>query len=121
MLSRLTRCLHRSPLGLTLLFAAGLFVSAPRPAAAIVLDRIAAVVNEEILLESEVNQAALQTARTELGDVDFATAEGQRKFEQHRKKTLESLIERLLTEVAALPYDEPDVESRLVFDGKNLL
>lgn len=27
-----------------------------------------------------------------------------------------ALIERLLTEVAALPYDEPDVESRLVFD-----
>ena len=66
------------------------------PAAAVVLDRIAAVVNDEIILDSEVNQNALQTARAELGDVDFASPEGQRKFEQHRKKTLESLVERVL-------------------------
>ena len=63
---------------------------------AIVLDRIAAVVNEEIILDSEVNQNALQTARAELGDVDFSSPEGQRKFEQHRRKTLESLVERVL-------------------------
>jgi parvulin-like peptidyl-prolyl isomerase len=78
------------------LFALCLLVASPPPAAAIVLDRIAAVVNDEIILDSEVNQNALQTARAELGDVDFATPEGQRKFEQHRKKTLESLVERVL-------------------------
>ena len=70
-----------------------LFVPA---AQAVVLDRIAAVVNEEIILESEVNQTALQTARAELGEVDFSSPDGQRKFEQHRRKTLESLVERVL-------------------------
>lgn len=87
----------RSLLPLSLAAASLLPVVVPPAAAAtMVLDRIAAVVNEEIVLESEVNQTALQTARAELGEVDFASAEGQRKFEQHRKKTLESLVERVL-------------------------
>lgn len=63
-----------------------------------ILDRIAAVVNEDIILESEVNQAAIATLRAEAqgAEVDIESAEGQRKFEGHRKKTLDQLIEKQL-------------------------
>ncbi len=91
LLCRALRFATIASIGLT----GGLTVAVP-VAQAVVLDRIAAVVNEEIILESEVNQTALQTARAELGDVDFSTPDGQRKFEQHRRKTLESLVERVL-------------------------
>jgi parvulin-like peptidyl-prolyl isomerase len=64
--------------------------------AAVLLDRVVAVVNEEIILESEVNQAANQSFKAELGDVDLATPEGQRRYEAHRRKMLDMLIERLL-------------------------
>jgi peptidyl-prolyl cis-trans isomerase SurA len=59
-----------------------------------ILDRIAAVVNEDIILESEVNQAAVATLRAEAqgAEIDIESAEGQRKFESHRKKTLDQLI-----------------------------
>lgn len=63
-----------------------------------ILDRIAAVVNEDIILESEVNQAAIATLRAEAqgAEIDIESAEGQRKFEAHRKKTLDQLIEKQL-------------------------
>lgn len=60
------------------------------------IDRVAAVVSDEIILESEVNQAALQTFKTEVGNVDLGSAEGQRKYEEHRRKMLDTLIEKLL-------------------------
>jgi len=88
-------------------------------AQAVVLDRIAAVVNEEIILESEVNQNALQTARAELGDVDFSSPDGQRKFEQHRRKTLESLVERVLImqQARELKVEVTDDEVRSAVDS----
>jgi peptidyl-prolyl cis-trans isomerase SurA len=64
--------------------------------AATIIDRVAAVVNDEIILESEVNHATNQTFKAEVGDADLTTAEGQRKYETHRRKMLDTLIERLL-------------------------
>lgn len=84
-----------------LVFAAGLglgifgFSVAPSFAAA-VIDRIAAVVNDEIILESEVIHAANQTFKSEVGDADLSTPDGQRKYDAHRRKMLDMLIERLL-------------------------
>lgn len=70
----------------------------PLPAAhaATVIDRIVAVVNDDILLESEVNQAAVLSMRAELGELDLESAEGQRKFEAHRRKTLDTLVDKQL-------------------------
>jgi len=65
-------------------------------AAPLVIDRVAAVVNDEIILESEVIQAANQTFKAEVGDVDLSTPEGQQKYEAHRRKMLDTLIERML-------------------------
>ncbi len=64
--------------------------------ASTVFNRIVAVVNDEIVLESEVNQATSQTFKAEVGNVDLSTAEGQRKYEDHRRKMLDTLIERVL-------------------------
>lgn len=61
-----------------------------------VIDRIAAVVNDEIVLDSEVTQATNQTLKAEVGDTDLSTPEGQRKYEAHRHKMLDMLIERVL-------------------------
>lgn len=102
------------------LAACGLLLPlAEQPAYAVVLDRIAAVVNEEIILDSEVNQNALQTARAELGDVDFGSPEGQRKFEQHRRKTLETLVERVLImqQAREMKVDVTDEEVRSAVDS----
>lgn len=60
------------------------------------LDRVAAVVGDDIILESEVNQAAILTLKQELGDTELESAEGQRKLEAHRRKTLETLVEKQL-------------------------
>jgi peptidyl-prolyl cis-trans isomerase SurA len=64
--------------------------------AATILDRVAAVVNDEIILESEVNQNANQTFKAEVGDADLSTPEGQQKYQTHRHKVLDMLIEQLL-------------------------
>ena len=77
------------------LFAA-LAIGGHSSRAGTVIDRVAAVVNDEIVLESEVNHAANQTFKAEVGDVDLSTAEGQRKYEAHRRKMLDMLIERVL-------------------------
>jgi parvulin-like peptidyl-prolyl isomerase len=69
----------------------------PLPArAGTVIDRIVAVVNDDIILESDVNQAAVMNMRAELGEVDVDSPEGQRKFEALRRKTLDSLVEKQL-------------------------
>lgn len=67
-----------------------------QPAAAMVVDRIVAVVNDEIILESDLNQAALLTFREGNENIDLESTEGQRKFEAHRRKTLDQLIEKQL-------------------------
>ena len=63
---------------------AALVAAAPADAARVV-ERIVAVVNDDIILESEVNQAAVLSMRAELGELDLESAEGQRKFEAHRR------------------------------------
>lgn len=85
-------------LGRLVALAAPLSSLLSAPGQAAVLDRIAAVINEDIVLESDVNQAALLTFKAEGGggDVDLDSPEGQRKFEAHRRKTLDQLIEKQL-------------------------
>jgi peptidyl-prolyl cis-trans isomerase SurA len=96
----LRRRLRRRGLAAWLALAAPLLPSLVpvSPVRAAVLDRIAAVVNEDIILESDVNQAALVTFRAESGgaEIDIESPEGQRKFEAHRRKTLDQLIEKQL-------------------------
>lgn len=93
---RIRLCLCRVLLaGATLGGAVGL-PAVPAAHAATVIDRIVAVVNDDIILESEVNQSAVLSMRGELGDLDLESAEGQRKFEAHRRKTLDTLIEKQL-------------------------
>jgi peptidyl-prolyl cis-trans isomerase SurA len=87
---------RRRPLALPWVLSLGLGLAAGPSYAGMVIDRVAAVVNEEIVLDSEVQQAAIQTLKSELGDVDLSTPEGQRKYELHRRKTLDMLIEKLL-------------------------
>ncbi|MCS6912614.1 MAG: peptidyl-prolyl cis-trans isomerase [Myxococcales bacterium] len=69
-----------------------LCIGLPAQAAPMLLDRVVAVVGEEIILESELDQMALPTFRE--GDPD--TPEGKRKLEAHRRKVLDSLIEKQL-------------------------
>lgn len=64
----------------------------PAASAARVADRIVAVVNDEIILESDLDQVALPTFR----DADPESAEGKRKLEAHRHKVLDTLIEKQL-------------------------
>ncbi len=71
--------------------ALSLWLFASPAHAGTVIDGVAAVVNDEIVLLSEVNQAAIQTF-----NVDLSTPEGQRKYEEHRHKVLDMLIERIL-------------------------
>lgn len=75
---------------------AGLCLVAAAPVHASTLDRVAAVVNAEIILESEVNTFAAQTYRSELGEINLDSPEGQRRYEGHKKRTLDLLIERML-------------------------
>lgn len=58
-----------------------------------VVDRVVAVVNDEVILLSEVDQMAGPTYRE---PVDLSTLEGRRKFDAHRRKVLDSLIEKQL-------------------------
>lgn len=75
---------------LSLLLCAAAPLAAPADAA--VADRIVAVVNDEIVLESELDQTALPLFRE--GDPD--SPDGRRKLEAHRRKVLDSLIEKQL-------------------------
>src|SRR5690349_4401588 len=74
------------------LLALPLLCLAPAAAAPVVLDRVVAVVNDEVILESELDQMAIPTFR----DGDPETPEGKRKLESHRRKVLDSLIEKQL-------------------------
>lgn len=60
------------------------------------LDRVAAVVQDEIVLETEVLQAAEVDAQQALAGLDRDTPEGQRRFEELKRRTLDALIDRML-------------------------
>ena len=63
------------------------------------IERVVAVVNDEIVLDSELEQFAAPNLRA---PVDLDTPEGAAMFEQVKKKSLEKLIEsRLISQQAA--------------------
>ena len=64
--------------------------------AANVLDRVLAVVNDEIVLDTEVLQATEMEARQVLANVDRDSAEGQRRYDELRRRVLDSQIEKVL-------------------------
>lgn len=66
--------------------------SATPAAAATVVDRIVAVVNKDIILLSELDQLAQPTFR----DGDLDSPDGRRKYDIHRRKILDQLIEKQL-------------------------
>lgn len=78
---------------LSVLFS--LCLSAPGGAGAALVDRVVAVVNEDIILESELDQVALPTFRE---PVDPDSAEGKRKLQQHRKRMLDQMVEKQLVQ-----------------------
>jgi peptidyl-prolyl cis-trans isomerase SurA len=61
-----------------------------------VLDRVLAVVNDEIVLDTEVLQATEMEARQALANVDRDSAEGQRRYDELRRRVLDSQIEKVL-------------------------
>jgi peptidyl-prolyl cis-trans isomerase SurA len=83
------------------LFLAWIFVAAMMPVlmGARVIDRIVAVVNDEIVLDSELEQWTAPNLRN---PVDLDTPEGAAMFETLKKKSLEKLIEsRLVAQQAS--------------------
>jgi parvulin-like peptidyl-prolyl isomerase len=66
---------------------------AARPARAKVIDRVAAVVNDEIILDSEVEQAAAPQVRP---GMDIDSPSGKKVWEELRRKTLDTLIDSRL-------------------------
>jgi hypothetical protein len=54
------------------------------------------VVNDEIILDTEVLQATEMEARQALANVDRDSAEGQRRYDELRRRVLDSQIEKLL-------------------------
>ena len=75
-----------------LLFAALTICGAPAHAAKVV-DRIVAVVNDEIILESEVDQAAQGMLRA---PIDLSSPDGRKQWLDHRRKTLDTLVDHKL-------------------------
>src|SRR4051812_8895050 len=75
-----------------------LLLALPASAARIV-DRIAAVVGDDIILDSEVDQAALPLAR---GAVDLESPEGRKQWQETRRKALDSLIDSKLVQQQAV-------------------
>ncbi len=69
----------------------------PAARAAEVVDKVVAVVNDEIILLSELNQLAVPTFRE--GDID--TPDGKRKFEAHQRKVLDQMVEKQLIQQQA--------------------
>ena len=77
------------------LVVVGAFLSwaAPSASAAKTVERVVAVVNDDIILESEVDQLAVTQLR---GNVDVESAEGKKAFDEVRHKALDSLIDSQL-------------------------
>jgi peptidyl-prolyl cis-trans isomerase SurA len=66
--------------------------------AARTVDRVVAVVNEDIVLDSEVDQIALAQVR---GNLNLSSPEAKKQFDELRKKSLDSLIDSALMRQAA--------------------
>ena len=64
-----------------------------------VLDRVVAVVNDDIILESEVEQFALPMLR---GPVDTSTPDGKKQWDEIKRKALDNLIESKLVQEQAV-------------------
>src|SRR5262245_4249067 len=63
-----------------------------------VVEKIVAVVNEDILLKSELEQWTAQTAR---GPVDLDTPEGKKAWTEAQRKALDALIDTKLEQQQA--------------------
>jgi peptidyl-prolyl cis-trans isomerase SurA len=71
---------------------------APRLASAKVIERVIAVVNDEIVLDTELEQQAVGQLRA---PPDLDSAAGKKAWEEHKRKVLDSLIDsRLLSQQA---------------------
>src|SRR5215469_9871859 len=82
----------------SLAFAALLASAVPAHAARTV-ERIVAVINDEIVLDSELEQWAAQGVKE---NIDLETAEGKKQWEEHKRKVLDTLIDRRLIEQQAV-------------------
>jgi peptidyl-prolyl cis-trans isomerase SurA len=72
---------------------------APRPAAAVrIVDRVVAVVNDDIILESELEQFAAPQYR----GPDPETPEGKKQWDEHKHKALDALIDSKLKQQQAV-------------------
>jgi peptidyl-prolyl cis-trans isomerase SurA len=80
----------------TLALAATLFASLPAVAAHVV-DRVVAVVNDDIILQSELEQLAA----TEYRGPDPTTAEGKKEWEDTKRKALDHMVDGKLMEQEA--------------------
>ena len=82
--------------GLLLSLSLGASLLSTTASAGNLLDRVIAVVNDEIILDTEVLQATEMEARQALANVDRDSAEGQRRYDELRRRILDSQIEKLL-------------------------
>ena len=62
------------------------------------VDRVVAVVNDDIVLDSEVDQIALAQVR---GNLNLSSPEAKKQFDELRKKSLDTLIDSALMKQAA--------------------
>ncbi|MGZ3427464.1 MAG: SurA N-terminal domain-containing protein, partial [Polyangia bacterium] len=77
--------------------AAALLVAVSVARAARVVERVVAVVNDEIILESELDQYAAPQYR----GPDPDTADGKKQWDETKRKTLDSLIDSKLIQAQA--------------------
>ena len=70
--------------GLLLSLTLGASLLSATASAGNLLDRVIAVVNDEIILDTEVLQATEMEARQALANVDRDSAEGQRRYDELR-------------------------------------
>lgn len=82
--------------GLLLSLTLGASLLSATASAGNLLDRVIAVVNDEIILDTEVLQATEMEARQALANVDRDSAEGQRRYDELRRRVLDSQIEKVL-------------------------
>lgn len=91
-MNALKSCLRAATLSLAL----GLSLFGSTAFAGNVLDRVVAVVNDEIILDTEVLTATELEARQALAGVERDSSEGQRRYDELRRRVLDSQIEKLL-------------------------
>jgi peptidyl-prolyl cis-trans isomerase SurA len=66
---------------------------APFTASAKTVDRVVAVVNDDIILETELEQAAIPLLRA---PADLETSVGQKAWDDHKRKTLDQVVDHHL-------------------------